>query len=63
MTIAEKLMAQGRAKGIWIGKLQLVEHLMGLTETNNEALAGIDVVEIERRYWEMKRKYDAQFKA
>lgn len=66
MTIAEQLMAKGEAKGeargAWIGKLQLLEHLMGLPQTTSEAFSGVEVAEMERRYWDLQSKYDAQFK-
>lgn len=78
MTIAEQLMAKGRAEGkaegrsegeakgkaegAWIGKLQLLEQLMGFPQTSNDVLSGLAPAEIERRYWELQRKYDAQFK-
>ena len=54
--------AEGKAEGTWIGKLQLLEHLMKLPQSTDEVLSRLEAAEIERRYWKLQAKYDAQFK-
>ncbi len=74
MSVAEKLIAKGRAdgeargeargeaKGSWIGKLQLLEEMMGGPVTPAEALRALSFEELEARYRECQQRYDARFK-
>jgi hypothetical protein len=66
MTIAEQLIAQGKAegeaRGTWIGRLQTLEEVMGLPATDSAALAALEACEIEKRFRELQRDYNAQFK-
>ena len=74
MSVAEKLIAtgeargeaqgeaRGRAEGKWIGKLQVLEELMGEGVTPEEALRAMSLEDLEQRYRECQARYDAQFK-
>ena len=70
MTTAAALRAEGEARGvakglatgIARGKLTLLQSLMKVPVTTEEELAGLEVAELERRFDELQRQYDAQFK-
>lgn len=71
MSVAEKLIAKGRAegeargeaKGSWIGKLQLLEEMMGGPVTPTEGLRALSFEELESRYRACQQRYDSRFKS
>lgn len=54
--------AEGEARGAAIGRLTVLQEIMRLPVSSKEELAELDLVELESRYHEMQRRYDAQFK-
>ena len=78
MSVAEKLIAQGRLegrlearnegraegqeKGLWIGKIQTLEEFLNQPVSPREALAAIDLTGLEARYRELHRAYELRFK-
>jgi predicted transposase/invertase (TIGR01784 family) len=71
MTIAEQLIAkgevrgrqEGRAKGVWIGRIQAIQELMGHPPDGTEALAELEIAELERKCEDLHRDYDTRFKS
>lgn len=70
MSLAEKLIARGEARGVtrgkaegaWIGKIQLLEKMMGAESTPSQELEGLGLVELEDRFTALEQKYASQFK-
>ena len=74
MSVAEKLIAQGRVegrnegraegqeKGLWIGKIQTLEEFLNQPVSPREALAAIDLAKLEARHRELHRAYELRFK-
>jgi hypothetical protein len=70
MTVAEKLIAKGRDEGrvegwvggTWMGKLQVLQDLLGEAVTPGEVLRALSVEELEKRYRDCQARYDAQFR-
>lgn len=54
--------AEGELRGRMVGKLTCLQELMGLRVSIDEELANVDVAELERRYKDLQRQYEAQFK-
>jgi predicted transposase/invertase (TIGR01784 family) len=63
MSVAEKLIAQGQAEGKWIGKIQLLEELMGSPVTPHTTLTEFSVEELEARYQTLLLAYEERFKS
>ena len=79
MNIAQKLRAEGIAQGItegeargeargatrgaWLGKLQLLEELMGVTPAPAQELDALTITELEQRFLARQAEYNARFKA
>ena len=74
MSTAAVLIAKGRAEGIaegkaegktWgmiAGRLTCLQELMHLPVSGDEELAGLEMTELERRFRELQRQYEEQFK-
>ena len=78
MSVAEKLIAKGeargeargeakgeargRAEGKWIGKLQMLEELLGEPVATEETLRALSLDALEKRYLDCQARYDARFK-
>ena len=66
MSVAEKLIAQGRVegqeKGLRIGKIQTLEEFLNHAITPREALGAMDREELEARHGELHRAYEIRFK-
>jgi len=63
MTIAEKLMAEGRAEGEARGALRVLQKLMGMPPSSEDELAAISVAEIQARFENLEREYAALYRA
>ncbi len=69
-SVAEKLIAKGeakgeargRAEGKWIGKLQMLEELLGEPVATEETLRALSLDALEKRYLDCQARYDARFK-
>ncbi|MFN0075701.1 MAG: Rpn family recombination-promoting nuclease/putative transposase [Prosthecobacter sp.] len=53
---------EGEMVGLWLGKVQVLQELMGLPVTPREELADLAVAELESRFQELQRRYESQFK-
>ena len=53
---------EGREEGAWIGKIQLLEQMMGLPETPSESFRGISHEEIRQRFEGLQNTYNLKFK-
>ena len=70
MSVAEKLIAQGRVegrvegqeKGLWIGKIQTLEEFLNHAITPREALGAMNREELKARHGELHRAYEIRFK-
>ena len=54
--------ARGEARGVWIGKIQLLEQLQGSEITPTVALESLDLPKLEARFIELEQTYSAKFK-
>ena len=75
MSVAEKLIARGEARGEargradgeatgqWIGRLQLLEEMMGTPVTPGEVLRALSLEELELRYRACQQRYSERFKS
>lgn len=59
MTTYEKILA----KGAIVGKIQLMEQLLGLMVSTDEAFAGQGAQALQERFEELERQYKARFKS
>ncbi len=70
MSVAEKLKAEGRVegrvegqeKGLWIGKIQILQEFLDLPVSPSVDLAEMTVGELEVNHWELHRDYQVRFK-
>lgn len=70
MSLAQRLIAEGEARGkaegktrgLWTGRLQVLEQLLGVPMTPETELDSVSVEEIERRFHARQAEYDAKFK-
>lgn len=78
MTLAQKLRNEGRNEGraegrvegrvegrdwgAWIGKIQLLEQLLGLPVTDVSAFEGQEKAQMEARFSDLERQYNSRFK-
>ena len=74
MSTAEKLIArgkaegeakgkaEGKAEGVWIGKVQLLEEMLGTAQSSVEKLASLSMEDLESRFQELQKLYQAKFK-
>ena len=58
----EEGLSQGRSQGEWIGKVRLLEELMGAKQSPAEELIGLNVSELATRFAALQAEYDRQFK-
>lgn len=67
MSIAEQLRAEGRAEGrslgLWVGKIQVLQDLMGLKVTPHDDLAKLGNAKLEEVFNELHRQYNVRFKS
>ncbi|MEI6676680.1 MAG: Rpn family recombination-promoting nuclease/putative transposase [Verrucomicrobiota bacterium] len=67
MSIAEQLRAEGRAEGrslgLWVGKIQMLQDLMGLKVTPHDDLAKLGNAKLEEVFNELHRQYNVRFKS
>ncbi len=78
MSVAEKLIAQGREEGIsqgisrgislgreegsWIGRIQILEEFLDLPGSSGEALAALSLEELKALQERLHRDYELRFK-
>ncbi|NQX01499.1 hypothetical protein HQ447_12635, partial [bacterium] len=74
MSVAEKLKAegrvegrdegrrQGRDEGLWIGKIQVFEEILGRPQTSREILEAKPLAELEALHQQLFREYEVRFK-
>ena len=70
MSVAEKLIAQGREEGItrgresgsWIGQIQLLEEFLDLPGSSGESLAALSLEELKVLQERLHREYELRFK-
>jgi predicted transposase/invertase (TIGR01784 family) len=66
MSVAEKLIAQGRVEGrvegLWIGKIQAYEEFLGETQTAREILEAMPLPDLEAFHQKLHRDYEVRFK-
>ncbi|MGK0188623.1 MAG: hypothetical protein ACI9R3_004434 [Verrucomicrobiales bacterium] len=64
MSVAEKLIekgkAEGKAEGVWIGKVQLMEEMLGIEQS--QQLAQLSLSELEERFLALQKRYQSKFK-
>jgi len=66
MSLAQKLIARGQAvgeaRGVWIGKIQLLEQMTGMEITTTAALDTLGQEKLEERFAALEQSYAAKFK-
>ncbi len=66
MSVAEKLKAEGRvegrAEGLWIGKIQTLEEFLELPVSSDHALEALSLNDLRAMQENLYRKYEARFK-
>jgi predicted transposase YdaD len=70
MTIAQKLRNEGhqeghqkgRQEGVWMGRLQTLQEIMGLPVDSDAALADLPVEELRRRFEALQAQYNLRHK-
>ena len=62
MSVAEKLIAQGREEGLWIGRIQQLEEILDLPGSSGEALAALSLEELKTIQEQLHREYERRFK-
>ena len=70
MSFVEKMKMEGREEGVsqglsrgeWIGKVRLLEELMGAERSPMDELIGLDVGELARRFAALQADYNRQYK-
>lgn len=70
MSFVEKMKMEGRkegreeglSRGEWIGKVRLLEELMGAEQSAVEELVDLEVSELARRFAALQAEYDRQYK-
>lgn len=66
MTLAQKLRQEGRIegqeRGEWIGKVRLLEEMVGQTPTPSAVLGDLSVAELQRKFADLQAQYQRQFK-
>ena len=74
MSVAEKLIAQGRMeglsqgisqgifKGLWVGRIQLLQEFLGMTVTSREVLEILSLESLEAQHGNLHLDYEARFK-
>ena len=67
MTLADKLIArgkaEGKAEGIWIGRIQTLEEMLGKPLTVKSELEQMTLGQLEECYQILQKDYDARFKS
>ena len=62
MSVAEKLIAQGREEGLWIGRIQLLEEFLELPPRSGESLAALSLEELKALQERLHQEYELRFK-
>lgn len=66
MSVAEKLLAQGEARGeergLWVGKIQMLEEFLDLKISTSEYLSGFSIEELAERHKGLHQDYEVRFK-
>lgn len=62
MSVAEKLKAEGRVEGLWIGKIQSLEEFLDLPVSSGESLEVLSLEELKTMQERLHREYELRFK-
>ncbi len=70
MSVAEKLIAQGRmeglsqgiSKGFWVGRIQSLQEFLGMTVTSFELLELLNLEALEAQHGDLHLEYETRFK-
>ena len=62
MSVARKLIAQGRVEGLWIGKIQILEEFLDLPVSSGEGLEALNLEELKAMQERLHREYELRFK-
>jgi len=66
MSVAEKLKAQGRmegrAEGLWIGKIMALEEVLGMSSSPRESLESLPMDALEARYKRLLGEFEDRFR-
>ena len=54
--------AEGKARGVWIGRIISMQELMGLETDTVDSLSELAIIDLERRHEELRREYDVRFR-
>lgn len=62
MSLAEKLIAQGRTVGHWVGRIQSLEEFLDKPQTSQETLEAKTLAELEALHQQLHGEYERRFK-
>ena len=61
MSVAEKLIAQGREEGLWIGRIQQLEEILDLPGSSGEAFAALSFEELKAMHERLHGEHELRF--
>jgi hypothetical protein len=62
MSLAEKLIAQGRTVGHWVGRIQSLEEFLDKPQTSQDTLEAKTLAELEALHQQLHGEYERRFK-
>jgi predicted transposase/invertase (TIGR01784 family) len=62
MSVAEKLKAEGRVEGLWIGKIQTLEEFLDLPMSSDETLGALNLEELKAIQERLRHEYEERYK-
>ena len=62
MSVAEKLKAEGRVEGLWIGKIQILEEILNLPISSGDTLETLSLGELKALQERLHLDYELRFK-
>jgi hypothetical protein len=62
MSVAEKLKAEGRVEGLWIGQIQSLEEFLDLPVHSSESLEALRLAELKAMQERLHQEYEQRFK-
>ena len=62
MSLAQQYRQEGRQEGVWIGKIQVLQELIGEVVSDKSKLSSLSEIELEEQFKELQLRYTKMFK-
>lgn len=62
MSIASKLIAEGREEGLWIGRIEMIQRFIGQSPTPRSELETWSLEQLQALFAELEQEYAKRFK-